>query len=92
MNGSTEIALPNTASSSILRGPLPLALSHAGESFRITRINGSRDLKEHLSALGLTPGVEVVIHCNDRKGPVIVGVKGSRLIIGQDAALKIMIE
>jgi len=42
--------------------------------------------------MGLVPGVSLRVLNRNRHGPLIVGVKDSRLVIGQGMASKIVVE
>jgi Fe2+ transport system protein FeoA len=48
-------------------------------------------LTSRLSAMGLVPGVEVVVVTNKGVGPAIVEVKGTRLALGRGMTRKILV-
>jgi Fe2+ transport system protein FeoA len=63
-----------------------------GRILRVVRINAGNGLCERLSAMGLVPGAAVEILSDGRKGPMIVAVKGSRVVLGRGMALKVLVE
>jgi Fe2+ transport system protein FeoA len=42
--------------------------------------------------MGFVPGVTIDVHQNDRRGPVIVGLKGGRVMLGRSMADKMAVE
>jgi len=71
---------------------MPLAMAGMGRSLRVVRINAGNGLCERLSAMGLVPGATLEILSDGHKGPMIVSVKGSRIILGRGMALKVLVE
>jgi len=71
---------------------LPLTMVGIGRRVRVVGIEGGRRLQTRLAEMGLFPGVEIDVINNTFHGPFIVGVKGSRVILGRGMALKIMVE
>ncbi len=63
-----------------------------GKRVRVVGIDGGRRLQARLAQMGLMPGVEIDVINNTFHGPFIVGVKGSRVVLGRGMALKIMVE
>ena len=55
-------------------------------------ITGGRGIRSKLYSMGLVPGVTLRVLNRNGHGPLIVGVKGSRLIIGQGMAGKIIVK
>ncbi|MDA8162944.1 MAG: FeoA family protein [Desulfobacteraceae bacterium] len=68
---------------------MPLAMVENGRKVRLVTINAGCELKGRLSALGLVPGVEIEMIKNPPDGPVIIGIKEGRLILGRGMAQKI---
>lgn len=64
----------------------------AGSTGLVHRLRGRRLLVIRLSALGFSIGVRVSVLRNDGHGPLIVGVRGTRVVLGRGAASKILIE
>ena len=69
-------------------------LSSAGqnERVRVNRIDGGEGLRTRLAAMGIMPGAAMSIVRNSLWGPLIVNVRGSRLVLGRGAADKIAID
>lgn len=63
-----------------------------GKRVRVVGIDGGRRLQARLAQMGLIPGVEIDVINNTFHGPFIVGVKGSRVVLGRGMALKITVE
>jgi len=63
-----------------------------GKRVKLVAINGGRNLQSRLADLGLTPGVEIDVINSSFHGPFIVGVRGSRVVLGHGMALKISVE
>jgi len=70
---------------------LPLTMVAPGERVRLLKVNAGEGLSSRLSAMGLTPGVEFMI-IQDSGGPLLLGVRDSRLAIGRGMAQKIVVE
>jgi Fe2+ transport system protein FeoA len=70
---------------------LPLSMITQGERVRLLKINAGEVLSNRLTALGLTPGVELTI-VQDAGGPLLLSVRDSRLALGRGMANKIMVE
>ena len=71
---------------------MPLTMVKIGNRVRILNINAGRRLQSRLADLGLLPGVEVNVINSSFGGPLILGVKGSRIVIGHGMALKIDVQ
>ena len=71
---------------------MPLTMVQTGKRVRVVGIDGGRRLQARLAQMGLMPGVEIDVINNTFHGPFIVGVKGSRVVLGRGMALKIMVE
>ena len=54
-----------------------------GEMVRVEAIEGGQGVKSRLASLGMMVGVEIRVIRNDHRGPFIVEVKGSRVILGR---------
>lgn len=73
-----------------LRRPLSGVL--AGSTVTLRGIRAGRELATRLSAMGFVPGEMLHVHCNARPGPLVVGVKGSRMMLGRGMADKMAVE
>lgn len=71
---------------------LPLSWIRTGHSAVLTRIQAGNGLAGHLAAMGLVPGVRVHVYRNDRTGPVVLGVHGSRVMFGRGMADKVSVQ
>lgn len=71
---------------------MPLTLVNEGKTAVLRDIEGGRQLKGRLAALGLLPGTELEVIQNSGSGPFVVSVRGSRIVIGRGMAAKITVE
>jgi len=71
---------------------MTLTMASENEILRIVEVNHGYKFKKKLSEMGLYPNSTVELIKNDICGPLIVDVKGSRLIIGRGQAQKILVE
>ena len=71
---------------------MPLTMVHEGARAILRSIEGGRQMRGRLAALGLLPGTELEVIQNSGKGPFIVGVRGSRIVIGRGMAARIEVE
>ena len=69
----------------------PLSLAKAGESVRLIRVDGGSGLKQRMVAMGLLPGSSFEVLKNKGNGPVVLCVKGARLIVGRGMSDRIMV-
>jgi Fe2+ transport system protein FeoA len=70
---------------------MPLAFVKSGRRVHIIALNAGKGLQGRLAAMGLVPGVQVEVIMNSPRGPFIVSVKGSRIVLGHGMAQKIMV-
>ena len=69
---------------------MPLSLADTGQENIVRKVGGNPEIKKHLENLGFVAGAGVSI-VNRLGGNVIVSVKGSRVAISREMAMKIMI-
>lgn len=69
---------------------IPLTMADIGSENIVKKIGGNEDVKRHLENLGFTVGGTVTV-VNALAGSVIVNVKESRVAIGKDMAMKILV-
>ena len=69
---------------------MPLTFCMAGEENIIKKIGGKDEVKKHLESLGFVVGGSITV-VSAIGGNVIVNVKGSRVAISDDMAIKIMV-
>lgn len=70
----------------------PLTKITEGVKAKLHAITGGRELRTRLAALGLLPGTEIEVIQNSGKGPFVVSVKGSRIVIGRGMAAKVEVD
>lgn len=61
-----------------------------GRRVRVVRVHGGRRLVHRIATLGLVPGSVVTVLRN--RGPAIVSLRGTRMVIGRGAAQAIELE
>ena len=71
---------------------MPLALAPAGTSVRVVSVEGGQGVRKRLADLGLNVSECLSVIQSDTRGPVLLGIKDSRLAIGRGLAFKIMVE
>ena len=71
---------------------MPLTLVDEGKRAVLRSIEGGRQLRSRLAALGLLPGAELEVVQNSGHGPFVVAVRGSRIVIGRGMAARIAVE
>jgi Fe2+ transport system protein FeoA len=71
---------------------MPLTMIDEGGTAVLRSIEGGRQLKGRLAALGLLPGAELEVIQNSGNGPFVIAVKGSRIVIGRGMAAKISVD
>jgi ferrous iron transport protein A len=68
---------------------IPLSALGAGEQGVVIRLAGGRGLLGRMTSLGFTPGAEVTVVQNFRRGPIIVRVRNARIALGRGEAGRI---
>jgi Fe2+ transport system protein FeoA len=58
----------------------------------LRRIREGHGLACRLAAMGFVPGVNIDVHQNDHRGPVVVGLKSGRVVLGRRMAQKMVVE
>ena len=71
---------------------MTLTMINEGASTILRSIEGGRQVRGRLAALGLLPGTELEVIQNSGRGPFVVSVRGSRIIIGRGMAARIEVE
>jgi ferrous iron transport protein A len=71
---------------------LTLADLKKGEHAYFLSVQGGRGILGRLTSLGFTPGVEIEMIQNYGHGPIVVFVRGTRVALGRQEALKTSIE
>ena len=70
---------------------MPLAMVSPGEVVRVVNVRAGRGFTMRLADMGLLPGVQIRVINNQMPGPLIIDLKGSRLVLGHGMAQKIMV-
>ena len=70
---------------------MPLALSSAGDTLVIRKINGQDEVRQHLTELGFIIGDKVSV-VSELAGNLIVQVKDSRVAINRGTASHILVD
>jgi len=82
---------PTGAPASSRAGRRPLADAGPGERVRLVGIDGGRALRARLAAMGLVPGVQIDVLRSTGRGPLVVAILGSRVILGRGMARRMMV-
>ena len=64
----------------------------SGKRVRLMTVDAGRGLRARLAAMGLVPGVEIEVVRNTGRGPFVVAVKGSRVMLGRGMVQKVIVE
>ncbi len=62
-----------------------------GQTGLICALQGGHRFVSRLAALGFTPGAPIMITRNDRRGPLIVTVRGTQVALGRGEAGHILV-
>ena len=71
---------------------IPLAMIGQGEEVTVMDIRAGRGLTKRLADMGLTPGATLRIITNHVPGPILVDLRGSRLVLGHSITQKVMVK
>jgi len=71
---------------------IPLVLLSRGETARIARIHGGQGVRKRLFDIGIAPGKKIEIAHGWGKGPLVVMVDETRIMLGRGMANKIYVE
>jgi Fe2+ transport system protein FeoA len=74
-----------------VRSGLRLSALRTGDTAFVEGFEAGRGLRRHLLAMGIVPGERIQIVRNDTSGPVVVSVKGTRLMLGRGMVNKILV-
>jgi ferrous iron transport protein A len=70
---------------------MPLSMAPNGTKVTLVGVQAGRGLSRRLADIGFVPGVEIEVVNNGAPGPIVVVVKGSRLVLGRGMAHKIIV-
>ena len=69
---------------------MPLTMATCGEPNTVKRVGGKEETKKFLENLGFVAGSEVTV-VSTVSGNLIVNVKDSRIALGKDMAMRILV-
>ena len=69
----------------------PLSAVTAGETVKLAKIEVGRGLNNRLASMGLLPNVEITVIKDDHRGPFVISVKDSKMMLGRGMAHKIVV-
>lgn len=69
---------------------MPLTMATKGEEQTIKKVGGKEEIRSFLEKLGFIEGGAVTV-ISEAAGNMIVNIKDSRVAIGKDMAMKIMV-
>jgi Fe2+ transport system protein FeoA len=70
---------------------IPLAMVSSGEVVQVVDVRAGWGLQRRLADMGLTPGVTIKVLNSQVPGPIIIDLRGSRLVLGYGMAQKILV-
>ena len=70
---------------------MPLTIMQPGRRVRLISVNAGEGLVGRLAAMGLVPGAEIEIMRNSARGPVILMLGESRIMLGRGTAEKLSV-
>lgn len=71
---------------------MPLAMVAPGEVVTVVGVRAGWGLTRRLADMGLVPGTTLRVINSQMPGPIIIDLRGSRLVLGYGVAQKIMVE
>lgn len=71
---------------------MPLAMVSPGEVVQVVDVRAGWGFQRRLADMGLTPGVIIRVMNSQRPGPIIIDLRGSRLVLGHGMAQKILVK
>jgi len=71
---------------------IPLAMVNSGETVTLVSIRAGWGLTRRLADMGLIPGMRLRVINRQASGPIIIDVRGSRLVLGHGMAQKILVK
>ncbi len=69
----------------------PLSKVQAGQTVRVVRIDAGAGANARLASMGLVPRAEISMISNGHPGPMVVSVKGAKMMLGRGMAHKILV-
>jgi len=69
----------------------PLTAMPVGTAAQVRHFEGGHDFAARALAMGFSLGAEVTVIQNDGRGPILVGIQGTRIALGRGEAAKIQV-
>ena len=69
----------------------PLSAVTGGETVKLAKVEAGRGLNNRLASMGLLPNVEITVIKNAHRGPFVISVKDSKMMLGRGMAHKIVV-
>jgi Fe2+ transport system protein FeoA len=66
-------------------------MASPGEVVQVVAVRAGWGLQRRLADMGLLPGVNIRVINSQMPGPVIIDLRGSRLVLGHGVAQKILV-
>ncbi|GAB4159854.1 MAG: hypothetical protein Kow00107_08220 [Planctomycetota bacterium] len=73
-------------------GTFWLSSAKAGVQLVLVSVDAGRNFSSRLAEMGIFPGVELSVIKNDGGGPVIIEIRGSRVMLGRGEANKVLVK
>jgi len=70
---------------------IPLAMVSSGEVVQVVDVRAGWGFRRRLADMGLTPGVTIRVVNGQMSGPIVINLRGSRLVLGHGVAQKILV-
>lgn len=70
---------------------IPIVFAKVGETVTVDNIQSGEHLRHRLAEIGITQGTTLTIIRNQARGPIVVKVKGSNIILGTGMSFKIFV-
>jgi ferrous iron transport protein A len=71
--------------------PMPIGAAPVGSEVVLAEVRGGRGLVFRLAEMGLTPGARFTIVSRGRPGPIIINLRGARLMLGAGMAGRVYV-
>jgi Fe2+ transport system protein FeoA len=70
---------------------MPLAMISPGEVVEVVDVRAGWGLRRRLADMGLTPGVVIRVVNSQMPGPIVIDLRGSRLVLGHGMTQRILV-
>ena len=71
---------------------MPLAMVSPGEVVQVVDVRAGWGFQRRLADMGLTPGVIIRVMNSQKPGPIIIDLRGSRLVLGYGMTQRILVK